>query len=147
MSVKLPSLIRNFCCILRLGAWNLLKQETTKQVTRLTRGESKALLDELQSFIKKLMFWEILETTSITAKMEFNVTKKYAVITRSIKSYVEHIAPNDALKIIVEESTRWLPITRFDKTLMNFQLHPIRIQQLLLIKIWEFAKANYLKTL
>ena len=63
---------------------NLLEQETTKQVTPvretrkkiiLTRGESKALLDELQSFIKCSEKYRLLEATSITAEIEFNVIK------------------------------------------------------------------------
>ena len=96
----------------RLAARNLLEEETTKQVTPvretlkkfiLTRGESKALLDELQSFIKCSEKYRLLEATSITAEIEFNVIKTYLVITRSIKSYDEHIGPYDGLKIIAEE--------------------------------------------
>ena len=70
----------------RLAAQNLLEQETTKQVTPvretrkkiiLTRGESKALLDELHSFIKCSEKYRLLEATSITAEIEFNVIKMY----------------------------------------------------------------------
>ena len=77
----------------RLAAPNLLEQETTKQVIPvrethkkiiLTRGESKALLDELQSFIKCSEKYRLLEATSIAVEIEFNVIKKYLVITRSI---------------------------------------------------------------
>ena len=55
----------------------------------------------------------MLETTSITAEMEFNVIKKCPVITRSIKNYDEHIGPNDALKIIVEESGKYKMIAYY----------------------------------
>ena len=55
----------------------------------------------------------MLETTSITAEMEFNEIKKYLVITGNIKSYDEHIGPYDALKIIVEESWKYKVIAYY----------------------------------
>ena len=99
----------------RLAARNLLEQETTKQVTPvketlkkflLTRGESKVLLDELQSFIKCSEKYRLLEATSITAEIEFNVIKTNLVITRSIKTS-KHFS-NDSLqvKLLVRFSTK-----------------------------------------
>ena len=61
----------------RLAARKRLEQETTKQVTPvretlkkfiLTRGESKALLDELQTFNKCSEKYRLLEATSVTAE-------------------------------------------------------------------------------
>ena len=70
-------------------------------------------MDELQSFIKCSEKYRLLEATSNTAEIEFNVIKTYLVITRNIKSYDEHIGPYDALKIIVEESGKYKMIAYY----------------------------------
>ena len=99
----------------RLAARNLLEQETTKQVSPvretlkkflLIRGESNALLDELQSFIKCSEKYRLLEATSITAEIEFNVIKMYFVITRSIKSCKYFSNDSLQVKLFVKFSTK-----------------------------------------
>ena len=90
------------------------------------------------------MFWELLETTSITAEMEFNVIKKYLVITRSITSCDEHIGPNDALKIIAEESGKYKMIAYYKVWQDTVEL-PITSNKITVAL--DNQKADYLKTL